>query len=273
VTNPHGSPEHRDVGLGNEILRVLVGSGVHGTAIDGQDDRDQDPPSVHECAWAAGIIEGEGAITIAPNGGRRAFVMKVAVGNTDGEMLEFLHRRWGGSISRKMDNGKRHKPYQVWAVVSRQAQRFLLHIYPYLVTARVRTKADLALAFQAQKTFSQVVARSTEYRDRQDAFYYAMRQLNVRGTNPLVLRPLQPRVPMPRGESHHNAKLTARQVAEARARPPGRRVVQGAGCIVRGLPGLHEARGAGIDLPRQRVAHQRAWTDPVRSTVTAPVPG
>jgi len=218
VINPHGSSEHRDVGLGNEILRVLVGSGVHGTAIDGQDDRDQDPPSVHECAWAAGIIEGEGAITIAPNGGRRAFVMKVAVGNTDGEMLEFLHRRWGGSISRKMDNGKGHKPYQVWAVVSRQAQRFLLHIYPYLVTARVRTKADLAVAFQAQKTFSQVVARSTEYRDRQDAFYYAMRQLNVRGTNPPVLRPLQPRVPMPRGESHHNAKLTAMQVAEARAR-------------------------------------------------------
>lgn len=31
----------KDVALGNEILRGLVGSGAHGTAIEGQDDRDE----------------------------------------------------------------------------------------------------------------------------------------------------------------------------------------------------------------------------------------
>lgn len=31
----------RDVALGNEILRGLVGSTAHGTAIEGQDDRDE----------------------------------------------------------------------------------------------------------------------------------------------------------------------------------------------------------------------------------------
>ncbi len=39
--NPHSSDEHRRVAEQGEILRVLVGSGVHGTAVDGQDDRDE----------------------------------------------------------------------------------------------------------------------------------------------------------------------------------------------------------------------------------------
>ena len=41
MRNPHSTPQHRRVALGGEILRCLVGSGVHGTAIDGQDDRDE----------------------------------------------------------------------------------------------------------------------------------------------------------------------------------------------------------------------------------------
>lgn len=39
--NPHSTAEHQRVGESGEILRVLVGSGVHGTAVDGQDDRDE----------------------------------------------------------------------------------------------------------------------------------------------------------------------------------------------------------------------------------------
>jgi uncharacterized protein len=41
ITNPHATDEHRRVALEGEILRCLVGSGVHGTAIEGQDDRDE----------------------------------------------------------------------------------------------------------------------------------------------------------------------------------------------------------------------------------------
>jgi hypothetical protein len=39
--NPHSTPDHQRVGEGGEILRVLVGSSVHGTAVHGQDDRDE----------------------------------------------------------------------------------------------------------------------------------------------------------------------------------------------------------------------------------------
>lgn len=39
--HPHASEEAREVAEGGMILRVQVGSGVHGTSISGQDDRDE----------------------------------------------------------------------------------------------------------------------------------------------------------------------------------------------------------------------------------------
>lgn len=39
--HPHASEEARDLAERGLILRTQVGSGVHGTAIDGQDDRDE----------------------------------------------------------------------------------------------------------------------------------------------------------------------------------------------------------------------------------------
>ena len=39
--HPHSSPVARDLALRGTVLRVQVGSGVHGTSIDGQDDRDE----------------------------------------------------------------------------------------------------------------------------------------------------------------------------------------------------------------------------------------
>src|SRR5580698_4896673 len=40
-THPHASDEARRVAEAGMILRVQVGSGVHGTSLDGQDDRDE----------------------------------------------------------------------------------------------------------------------------------------------------------------------------------------------------------------------------------------
>ena len=51
-THPHASEEARAIAENGMILRVQVGSGVHGTSITGQDDRDEmglclEPPSSH----------------------------------------------------------------------------------------------------------------------------------------------------------------------------------------------------------------------------------
>jgi hypothetical protein len=39
--NPHSSPTFATIAERGTILRCLVGSGVHGTAVEGQDDRDE----------------------------------------------------------------------------------------------------------------------------------------------------------------------------------------------------------------------------------------
>jgi hypothetical protein len=41
VVHPHSTAEHESAATARTILRVQVGSGVHGTAVEGQDDRDE----------------------------------------------------------------------------------------------------------------------------------------------------------------------------------------------------------------------------------------
>ncbi len=53
--NPHSDEEHRRLAEAGEILRVLVGSGVHGTAIDGQDDRDEMGICIEPPAYVCGL--------------------------------------------------------------------------------------------------------------------------------------------------------------------------------------------------------------------------
>ena len=64
--HPHASEEARRIAEAGLILRAQVGSGVHGTAIDGQDDRDElglclEPPQfVTGLARVPNGIRGEG---------------------------------------------------------------------------------------------------------------------------------------------------------------------------------------------------------------------
>jgi RNA repair pathway DNA polymerase beta family len=64
--HPHASEEARRIAEAGLILRVQVGSGVHGTAIDGQDDRDElglclEPPQfVTGLARVPNGVRGEG---------------------------------------------------------------------------------------------------------------------------------------------------------------------------------------------------------------------
>ena len=54
--NPHSTDDHARIAEQGTILRVLVGSGVHGTAIDGQDDRDEMGICIEPAEYVIGLL-------------------------------------------------------------------------------------------------------------------------------------------------------------------------------------------------------------------------
>ena len=60
--HPHASEEARGIAEAGMILRVQVGSGVHGTSVTGQDDRDE----MGLCLEPAQYVTGLAASQLAP---------------------------------------------------------------------------------------------------------------------------------------------------------------------------------------------------------------
>jgi len=103
-------------------------------------------------AWAAGIVDGEGTLTIKSSGRDRKYLqMLVAIGNTDGRMIDTVHRNWGGYIHGKTaeylttSKAVASRPaYIVWFSDYDEIKSLLIDILPYL-----KTKQDHALVLLA----------------------------------------------------------------------------------------------------------------------------
>ena len=106
-----------------------------------------DEPTEREwLAWAAGIIDGEGCISLRPQYGRHRrdhqFYLCVDVTNTDLRMLDHLKRLFGGSIRRCKPIPNR-RPIWQWSLSSAQAGEALNNLLPFLVTKH--NQAELGL--------------------------------------------------------------------------------------------------------------------------------
>jgi len=107
--------------------------------------------TIEELAWAAGLFDGEGCITISrqrPGTGRRESLnyrlfLKVTMGHRP--TIERLVAIFSvGSIHPWCDSSDReHNPAYSWWVASRQAVAVIEQLRPYLVTKAI--EADLAL--------------------------------------------------------------------------------------------------------------------------------
>lgn len=142
-------------------------------------------PRQEFCAWAAGVIEGEGTVRIT-RGIKNLPILSVSVANTDRELLDSLPLYWGGVLKPcPAPKNVRHRQAWRWVLVSRQAAVFLRAIHPYLQTTRTKRRVELGLEFQAQKAAPGTQNyRSPDrevYRARQFEYFERMRRLNVRG--------------------------------------------------------------------------------------------
>jgi len=105
-----------------------------------------------EKAYIAGIIDGEGSITIANNKERykdkvyRSYRLVVQVGNNDIGLIDWLHSLGGCVTRRPLPSGK---VFYNWIVESRIAGFLLGQLLPYL---RIRKRqAEAAILFQSKR--------------------------------------------------------------------------------------------------------------------------
>ncbi len=99
-----------------------------------------------EAAYAAGIVDGEGSISITRNHSSRWPSPQVSVASNDRELLEWLRIRFGGTITTKQPRKQQHAISFDWKLTDRRALRFLEIVKPYLVIQRKIRRCDLLLA-------------------------------------------------------------------------------------------------------------------------------
>ena len=268
MTNPHSSDEHRQVGLGHEILRVLVGSGLHGTAIDGQDDRDEMGICVEPPEYVIGLRQFEQYIFRTQPEGARS-------GPGDLDLIVFSLRKWvrlalagnptvllplfvpDEQVVVRSELGDELRA-MAGAIVSRQAgPRFL----GYLGAQR-----DKLLGRRSAAPRRELVERHGF--DTKLAMH--MVRLGVQGVELLETGRITLPMPEPwlswcralrRGERSAQEALETAAELELRLRE-----------LLDSSPLPPEPDAGRIDAWLVD-AHQRAWADSGRPAVTAPVPG
>lgn len=100
--------------------------------------------SKEELGYLAGMLDGEGTIMISKRR-ERAF-LKVAIGNTNQDVINYLHARFGGSTERTEDHRHEHwKPMHRVYWCGNYAIKILNLIYEYLIIKRIQ--ADIAFEF------------------------------------------------------------------------------------------------------------------------------
>lgn len=107
-----------------------------------------------ELAYAAGLIDGEGCITIDKPGGvdrltkyrtpRAGLILRVRVYNSNEAMITWLHTRFGGTAKKaKYKQKAYHLDQWYWQLLGKNAAAFLQQIHPFLVAKK--TEAEFAL--------------------------------------------------------------------------------------------------------------------------------
>lgn len=106
--------------------------------------------TTEQCAYAAGLIDGEGSIMLVKKGARKHNELyrelRVEVANTDVRMIAWLLRVFDGAIGVCRRANVRHKDYYVWRLTGWRARDFIEQVYPFLVTKRKHV--DIVRQFQ-----------------------------------------------------------------------------------------------------------------------------
>ncbi|MDP2730270.1 MAG: LAGLIDADG family homing endonuclease [Dehalococcoidales bacterium] len=133
-------------------------------------------------AYVAGIIDGEGSISIyrmlsRSSKRRMRYSLLVTVTNTNEWLIQWLKMSFGGSICKVIPRQTNWKPQYRWSLSTRQAADFLKLIKPYLHLKR--PEAEIAIAFQSR--MKQGAGLSDEAAVLQEADAILIRKYHAKG--------------------------------------------------------------------------------------------
>jgi len=98
--------------------------------------------SATAAAYIAGIIDGEGSISLSRRHRNEQRQLEVSISNTDIALLEYIHQTIGtGRISRKRTYKDKHTPSATYCISNRQALSLLEQIQPFLKTYKKKRSA------------------------------------------------------------------------------------------------------------------------------------
>ena len=99
-----------------------------------------------QAAYLAGLIDGEGSITLTRRHRQENRQLVVSISNTDFELLKQVKIMVGaGRITKKRTYKEHHKSSGEYRVENRQALEFVRQLAPYLLTYKAH-RADLVLS-------------------------------------------------------------------------------------------------------------------------------
>lgn len=132
-----------------------------------------------DLAYAAGVIDCDGSISIKTNRSKRrnpSFSAMARVSNTKLSLVQWFRDTFGGSFCR---NGKNNgHPFYQWAIHSQQARQFLNEVLPFLKLKQ--KQAMIAIELQEGLYISDRKNLSEEELEKRFALKEAIHKLNRR---------------------------------------------------------------------------------------------
>jgi hypothetical protein len=108
--------------------------------------------AVADAAYIAGLIDGEGTVTLTRRHANQNREIAVCIANNELPILQFVHARIGaGRITRKRTHSVRHSPAYCYAISNRQALALLRQIVPFLHSHK-RQRTEIVLSRYLQLT-------------------------------------------------------------------------------------------------------------------------
>lgn len=145
------------------------------------------PDDIAALAYMAGIIDGEGCISISASFDKKkskswSYTPKVQINNCDTRMLDWIAERFGSHHApmgdRDIREGRGWRVCHTWSLHSQNAGRLLLAVLPYLVCKRRQAEIVIEMTSHDIRPGR---PQSPEIQERRAALKQEMHMLNKRG--------------------------------------------------------------------------------------------